>query len=143
MSKTPSQETNPQLRAAEAEKQALSAAMFLVFTEDGITTCFLCLRFRRRTISSSIRLQKTEFRDILPVVSRRHKQPDITRKFKNKERKSQTLGVSSPNERRARSQSIGALNQTSLNRLRRLRSKSVRAKVQEMRGAGRSLRPWP
>jgi serine/threonine protein kinase len=82
------------------------------------------------------------------VVSRRHKQPDVTRtksaKSKNKERKkSQNLGVSSQNERRARSQSAGASNQTSLNRLRRSRSKSVRAKVQEMRGAGKDLRPRP
>jgi serine/threonine protein kinase len=82
------------------------------------------------------------------VVSRRHKQPDVTRtkpaKSKNKERKkSQNLGVLSQNERRARSQSAGASNQTSLNRLRRSRSKSVRAKVQEMRGAGKDPRPRP
>jgi hypothetical protein len=42
-SPTPSKETNPQLAAAEAEKQALSDAMLLVFTEKRTTTCFLCL----------------------------------------------------------------------------------------------------
>jgi serine/threonine protein kinase len=78
------------------------------------------------------------------VVSRRHKQPDVTRtkpaKSKNKERKkSQNLGVLSQNERRARSQSARASN----HRLRRSRSKSVRAKVQETRGAGKDLRPLP
>jgi hypothetical protein len=36
-------ENNPQLPAADAEKQALSAALLLVFTEDRTTTCFLCL----------------------------------------------------------------------------------------------------
>ncbi|KAH7306158.1 C2H2 finger domain protein [Rhexocercosporidium sp. MPI-PUGE-AT-0058] len=39
----PSKETNPQLAAAEAEKQALSDAILLVFTEKRTTTCFLCL----------------------------------------------------------------------------------------------------
>jgi hypothetical protein len=39
----PSKETNPQLAAAEAEKQALSDAMLLVFTEKRAITCFLCL----------------------------------------------------------------------------------------------------
>ena len=34
-----SKETKPQ----EAEKQALSAAILLVLTEDRTTTCFLCL----------------------------------------------------------------------------------------------------
>ncbi len=42
-SPTPSKGTNPQLAAAEAEKQALSDAMLLVFTETKTTTCFLCL----------------------------------------------------------------------------------------------------
>ena len=42
-SPTPSKETNPQLAAAEAEKQALSGAMLLVFTEKRTATCFLCL----------------------------------------------------------------------------------------------------
>jgi hypothetical protein len=39
----PSKETNPQLAAAEAEKQALRDAILLVFTEKRTTTCFLCL----------------------------------------------------------------------------------------------------
>ncbi|PSS27036.1 hypothetical protein M430DRAFT_31938 [Amorphotheca resinae ATCC 22711] len=39
----PSKETNPQLVAAEAEKQLLSDAILLVFTEKRTTTCFLCL----------------------------------------------------------------------------------------------------
>ena len=43
VSPTLSMETNPQLAAAEAEKQALSDAMLLVFTEKRTTTCFLCL----------------------------------------------------------------------------------------------------
>jgi Protein of unknown function (DUF3435) len=42
-SPTPSKEANPQLAAAEAEQQALSDAMLLVFTEKRTTTCFLCL----------------------------------------------------------------------------------------------------
>ncbi|KAL5312889.1 hypothetical protein ACEPPN_019315 [Leptodophora sp. 'Broadleaf-Isolate-01'] len=53
-SPTPSKETNPQLVAAEAEKQALSDAMLLVFIEERTTTCFLylgeqSLPFERRT----------------------------------------------------------------------------------------------
>ncbi|CAG8980240.1 hypothetical protein HYALB_00009822 [Hymenoscyphus albidus] len=39
----PSKETNPQQESAEAEKQALSAAMLLVFTEKRPTICFICL----------------------------------------------------------------------------------------------------
>ena len=42
-SPTPSKENNPQLAAAETEKQALSDAILLVFTEKRTTTCFLCL----------------------------------------------------------------------------------------------------
>ncbi|CAM6005577.1 unnamed protein product, partial [Sphagnum balticum] len=42
-SPTPSREASPQLTAAEAEKQALSDAMLLVFTEKRTTTCFVCL----------------------------------------------------------------------------------------------------
>ncbi|KAG4443338.1 hypothetical protein IFR05_001127 [Cadophora sp. M221] len=50
----PSKETSPLLVAAEAEKQALSDAMLLVFTKKRTTTCFLCLReqslpFKKRT----------------------------------------------------------------------------------------------
>ncbi|TVY22339.1 hypothetical protein LHYA1_G009107 [Lachnellula hyalina] len=53
---SPSKETNPQLAAAEAEKQALGAAMLLVFTEKRPTICFLCLGeqtlpFEKRTKS--------------------------------------------------------------------------------------------
>jgi hypothetical protein len=40
---TLSKETNLQLAATEAEKQALGDAMLLVFTENRTTTCFLCL----------------------------------------------------------------------------------------------------
>jgi hypothetical protein len=36
-------ETDPQLAAAKAEKQALSDAIVLVFTEKRTTTCFLYL----------------------------------------------------------------------------------------------------
>jgi hypothetical protein len=43
----PSKETNPQLAAAEAEKQALGKAMLLVFIEKRPTTCFLCLGEQR------------------------------------------------------------------------------------------------
>jgi hypothetical protein len=39
----PSKEANPQLAAAEAEKQVLNNAILLVFTEKRTTTCFLCL----------------------------------------------------------------------------------------------------
>jgi hypothetical protein len=42
-SPTPSKETNPQLAAAKAEKQALIDAMVLMFTGKRTTTCFLCL----------------------------------------------------------------------------------------------------
>jgi serine/threonine protein kinase len=81
------------------------------------------------------------------VVSRRHKQSGIGRtkltKPHNEREKSQKLGVSSQNERCARSQSAGVPNQTLLNKRRRLRSKSVRSKVQEMKGARKDLRPRP
>ena len=42
-SPTPLKKTNLQLAATEAEKQALSDAMLLVFTEKRTITCFLCL----------------------------------------------------------------------------------------------------
>ncbi|KAM3081193.1 hypothetical protein ACMFMG_005148 [Clarireedia jacksonii] len=42
-SPTPSKESNPQLAAAEAEKQALSNAILLLFTEKRTATCFLYL----------------------------------------------------------------------------------------------------
>ena len=55
-SPTLSKETNPQLRIAEAEKQALKTAMLSVFTEKRPTICFLCLGeqsllFEKRTKS--------------------------------------------------------------------------------------------
>ena len=40
---TQAKEACPQLVAADAEKQALSAAMLLVFTEKRPTICFVCL----------------------------------------------------------------------------------------------------
>jgi len=43
LSPTSSKETSPESRAAEAEKQALSTAMLVVFTEKRPTICFLCL----------------------------------------------------------------------------------------------------
>jgi hypothetical protein len=53
-SPTPLKETNPQLAAAEAEKQALRDTMLLVFIEKRTTTCFLylgeqSLPFEKRT----------------------------------------------------------------------------------------------
>jgi len=47
-------EANPELAAAEAEKQVLSNAMLLVFTKKRTTTYFLCLGkqsllFKKRT----------------------------------------------------------------------------------------------
>lgn len=42
-SPTKLKETNPELAAAEAKKQAFSDAMLLVFSEKRTTTCFLCL----------------------------------------------------------------------------------------------------
>ena len=79
---------------------------------------------------------------------KRHTQSGIARtklvKSTDKERKkSKKLGVSSQNKHRARSQSVGALNQTPLNKRRRSRSKSARAKVQGMRDAGKDLGPRP
>jgi hypothetical protein len=49
-----SMETNPQLAAAEAEKQALNDAMLLVFTEKRTTTCFLCLGEERLRLANRI-----------------------------------------------------------------------------------------
>jgi hypothetical protein len=55
-SPTPSKETNPQMRAAEAEKQVLSAAMLSVFKDEWSVNCFLSLGeqslpFEKRTKS--------------------------------------------------------------------------------------------
>ncbi|KAH8787515.1 C2H2 finger domain protein [Hyaloscypha sp. PMI_1271] len=63
-------ETNPQLAAAEAEKQALSNAMLLVFTEKRTTTCFLCLG------EQSLPFQKRTFKFASPG--------DLTKHFKRK-----------------------------------------------------------
>jgi Protein of unknown function (DUF3435) len=65
----PSKETNPQLAAAEDEKQALSAAMLLVFTEER-TTCFLCLG------KQSLPLEKRTYKFASPG--------DLTKHFKRK-----------------------------------------------------------
>jgi len=53
-SPTPLKETNPQLVAIKAEKQALSNAILLVFKKKRTITCFLCLKeqsllFEKRT----------------------------------------------------------------------------------------------
>jgi hypothetical protein len=69
-SPTPSKETNPQLAAAEAEKQALSNAMLLVFTEKRTTTCFLCLG------EQSLRFEKRTYKFASPG--------DLTKHFKRK-----------------------------------------------------------
>jgi hypothetical protein len=66
----PSKETNPQLAAAEAEKQALSDAMLLVFTEKRTTTCFLCLG------EQSLPFEKRTYKFASPG--------DLTKHFKRK-----------------------------------------------------------
>jgi hypothetical protein len=69
-SPTPSKEANPQLAAAEAEKQALSDAMLLVFTEKRTTTCFLCLG------EQSLPFEKRTYKFASPG--------DLTKHFKRK-----------------------------------------------------------
>jgi hypothetical protein len=69
-SMTPSKETNPQLAAAKAEKQALSNAMLLVFTEERTTTCFVCLG------EQSLRFEKRTYKFARPG--------DLTKHFKRK-----------------------------------------------------------
>jgi len=69
-SSTLSKETNPQLAAAEAEKQALSDAMLLVFIEKRTTTCFLCLGER------SLPFEKRTYKFANPG--------DLTKHFKRK-----------------------------------------------------------
>jgi hypothetical protein len=69
-SPTPSKETSPQLAAAEAEKQALSNAMLLAFTEKRTTTCFLCLG------GQSLQFQKRTFKFASPG--------DLAKHFKRK-----------------------------------------------------------
>jgi Protein of unknown function (DUF3435) len=66
----PSKETNPQLAAAKAEKQALSNAMLLVFTEKRTTTCFLCLG------EQSLPFEKRTYKFASPG--------DLTKHFKRK-----------------------------------------------------------
>jgi hypothetical protein len=66
----PSKETNPQLAAAKAEKQALSDAMLLVFTEKRTTTCFLCLG------EQSLPFEKRTYKFASPG--------DLTKHFKRK-----------------------------------------------------------
>jgi hypothetical protein len=69
-SPTPPKETDPQLAAAEAEKQALSNAILLVFIEKRTTTCFLCLG------EQSLPFQKHTFKFTSPG--------DLTKHFKRK-----------------------------------------------------------
>ncbi|KAH8759530.1 hypothetical protein F5882DRAFT_431795 [Hyaloscypha sp. PMI_1271] len=66
----PSKEANPQLAAAEAEKQALSDAILLVFTEKRTTTCFLCLG------EQSLPFEKRTYKFASPG--------DLTKHFKRK-----------------------------------------------------------
>jgi len=66
----PSKETSPQLAAAQAEKQALSDAMLLVFTEKRTTTCFLCLG------EQSLPFEKRTYKFASPG--------DLTKHFKRK-----------------------------------------------------------
>ena len=65
-----SKETNPHLAAAEAEKQGLSNAMLLVFTEERTTTCFLCLG------EESLPFEKRTYKFASPG--------DLTKHFKRK-----------------------------------------------------------
>lgn len=65
-----SKETIPHLAAAEAEKQALSNAMLLVYTEKRTTTCFLCLG------EQSLPFQKRTYKFASPG--------DLTKHFKRK-----------------------------------------------------------
>jgi len=66
----PSKEVSPQLAAALAEKQALSDAMLLVFTEKRTTTCFLCLG------EQSLPFEKRTYKFASPG--------DLTKHFKRK-----------------------------------------------------------
>ncbi|KAH7370249.1 hypothetical protein BKA65DRAFT_602698 [Rhexocercosporidium sp. MPI-PUGE-AT-0058] len=66
----PSKEISPQLAAAQAEKQALSDAMLLVFTEKRTTTCFLCLG------EQSLAFEKRTYKFASPG--------DLTKHFKRK-----------------------------------------------------------
>ena len=66
----PAKESDPQLAAAEAEKQALKDAMLLVFTEKRTTTCFLCLG------EQSLPFEKRTYKFASPG--------DLTKHFKRK-----------------------------------------------------------
>ncbi|KAG9246656.1 hypothetical protein BJ878DRAFT_533103 [Calycina marina] len=66
----PLKETNLQLAAVKAEKQALSDAMLLVFTEKRTTTCFLCLG------EQGLPFEKRTYKLASPV--------DLTKHFKRK-----------------------------------------------------------
>jgi hypothetical protein len=66
-----SKETNPQLAAAEAEKQALSDAILLVFIKKRTTNCFLCLG------EQSLRFEKHTYKfassgDLIKHFKRKH-----------------------------------------------------------------------
>lgn len=65
-----SKEISPQLAAAQAEKQALSDAILLVFTEKRTTTCFLCLG------EQSLPFEKRTYKFASPR--------DLTKHFKRK-----------------------------------------------------------
>ena len=66
----PSKETNLQLVAIKAEKQALSNAILFVFTEKRTITCFLCLR------EQSLPFEKRTYKFASPG--------DLTKHFKRK-----------------------------------------------------------
>lgn len=60
-----------QLAAAEAAKQALDAAMLLVYTENRPTVCFMCLR--ERNLSFEKRIKKfTSLGDLTKHFKRKH-----------------------------------------------------------------------
>ena len=71
MSPTLSIETNPQLAAAEAEKQALNDVILLVFIKKRTTICFLCLREERLLLIKRIS-KFTSLRDLTKHFKRKH-----------------------------------------------------------------------
>lgn len=82
----------------------------------------------------------------MKTLSNRQRQLNITRtnsvKFtRQKGKKSRKLSASSQNKRRARPQSTGVSKQTSAGRSKPSRSKSVIAKIQEMRNIEKDLKP--
>jgi hypothetical protein len=64
-------ETNPQLVAAEAKKQALNNAILLVFIEKRTTTYFLCLREERLWLANYIS-KFVSLRDLTKHFKRKH-----------------------------------------------------------------------